>query len=397
MDYAKAFYGIEKDYFIKNSCAFTSEEIAQQPELWNDLAYTLSQKQEEILQFIKSLGDLNKIRIIFTGAGSSAFVGETLSTLITKSTGIRTEAIHTTDIVSAPESYLIPDIPTLLVSFARSGNSPESVGAVKYAREAIKELYEVAIICNKNSSLYEFTQNSERKLTLLMPEGSNDRGFAMTSSVSCMLLAGFALFNADKIKDIRADISLLASNVEKSALKFTEAAKNCADMEFDRIAFLGCAELKHVAHEAALKIMELTNGIVNGSFDSPTGFRHGPKSVIKDKTVTVHLISGDKFTSRYDMDLLNEVNSQKKLNKTVVLSGDDSDAVSGDIRVITSAKVYNYCYELCISMEMLVFCQMLAMFKSLSIGITTDDPSPSGEINRVVKGVTIYDYTRSVS
>jgi len=97
------------------------------------------------------------------------------------------------------------------------------------------------------------------------------------------------------------------------------------------------------------------------------------------------------------LDLLNEVNSQKRLNKTVVLSGDDTDTISGDVRVKTSKKVYNYCYELCQSMEMLVFCQMLAMFKSLSLGITTDDPSPSGEINRVVKGVTIYDYTCSSS
>ena len=31
--------------------------------------------------------------------------------------------------------------------------------------------------------------------------------------------------------------------------------------------------------------------------------------------------------------------------------------------------------------------------QSLSLGITPDNPCPTGEVNRVVKGVTLYPYT----
>ena len=34
-----------------------------------------------------------------------------------------------------------------------------------------------------------------------------------------------------------------------------------------------------------------------------------------------------------------------------------------------------------------------AVMKSLSMGITPDNPCPTGEVNRVVKGVTLYPYT----
>ena len=390
----KAFYGYDKDYFQKLNCVYTSEEIAQQPKLWNDLGKLLLAKKNEISDFIEKIGDMSKIRIIFTGAGSSAFIGDALSVLLAKNAGIRFESIHSTDIVSAPKSYLFSDIPTLLVSFARSGNSPESIGAVKYARASIKNLYEVAIVCDDESNLYNIAVQSDKSLVLVMPEGSNDKGFAMTSSVSCMYLAGFALFNADKIDEIVHDISLLAENVGDQSIKFSDAASEWAKTDFERIVYLGSGFLKHLAHEASLKMMELTNGIVNGSYESATGFRHGPKSVMNDKTMTVHMISGDPFTAKYDIDLLVEVCSQQKENIVISICGCEAVigacADSGNEMIAISSKGFNVCGELCMGLQMLVFCQMLAMYKSLALGVNTDDPSPNGVVNRVVKGVNVY-------
>ena len=394
MDSFEAFFGRDESYFAERGCGFTSAEIAQQPRLWAETCALMAAKEGEIATFLARLGELRDVRIIFTGAGSSAFVGDVLAPLVGKTAGIRAESIHTTDIVSAPDSYLFADVATLLVSFARSGNSPESVGAVKYARAQVKDLYEVAITCDPTSKLYGYTMESDKSLTLVMPEGSNDKGFAMTSSVSCMLMAGYLLLTGEA-DDLREDIELLSCNVASAAPGFAEVAQRSADKDFDRIAFLGSGFLKHTAHEASLKMMELTNGIVNASYEGSMGFRHGPKSVIRDKTVTVHLISPDPFSARYDIDLLREVYGQKKGNVVIAIGGQDAGELLGDEVLRIASQGYGAGKALCAELEMLVFCQMLALFKSLALGVVTDDPSPTGVVNRVVKGVTVYELPES--
>ena len=392
MSDCKSFYGIGEEFFSERVCAYTSEEIARQPRLWDALGELLLERKNDAVGFMERLGGLARMRIVFTGAGSSAFIGDALSVLLAKNTNLKTESIHSTDIVSAPESYLFADAPTLLVSFARSGNSPESAGAVEYARAVVKDLYELAIVCDGESMLAGVTAESPKSLTFVMPEGSNDNGFAMTGSVTGMMLAGFALFNLDKLDDIIMDISLLSKNMASSSLGFTETARKWAEKDFARVVYLGSGFLKHLAHEASLKMMELTNGVANGAYESAAGFRHGPKSVINDKTLTVHLISNSPFTAKYDIDLLNEIASEQKGNKVIVICTEDAGNVPGDETIMIASGDYSVCGDICTGLQSLVFCQMLAMFKSLSLGITTDNPSPTGEVNRVVKGVTVYAY-----
>ncbi len=379
MDEVRNFFGQDSRFFEEHGAGFTSAEIAQQPRLWRELSAQMAERAGEIAAFLARAGER---RVIFTGAGSSAFIGDALAPLVAKGFGLRAESIPTTELVSAPESFLFADVPTLLVSFARSGNSPESVGAVEYARAIVDDLWEVAITCDGSARLAELTAESDNSLLLIMPEGSNDKGFAMTSSVSCMMLAGYLLFAGDASAAIVADIGELARNEAAIAPELSDAAARCGAWDFDRIAYLGSGFLKAIAHEASLKMLELTCGAVNGSFESSMGFRHGPKSLIDSSTVTVHLISFEPLTARYDRDLFAEVDRQKKGNRTIVLDGPASE---GDafVGILASS-------ELGHGLQMLVFCQMLALYKSIALGVTTDDPSPTGEVNRVVKGVTVY-------
>ena len=385
------FYGMGKEYFTEKNCIFTSEEIAQQPRLWIDLCGMLLEKKNAISAFMEKAAGDGRTRIVFTGAGSSGFIGDALSVLVAKNNGVRSESIHSTDIVTDPGSCLFADVPTLLISFARSGNSPESAGAVRYARAAVKDLLEVAIVCDAASDLYTLTAQAGDSLALVMPEGSNDRGFAMTSSVSCMLLAGFALFNADRIDILAKDIALLAETLAGAGPKYAEAASRWAGRDFDRIVYLGGGFLKHLAHEASLKMMELTAGAVNGSYENPAGFRHGPKSVINGRTLTVHMVSNDPFTARYDIDLLKEVVGQQGQNMIVSI-GAGAQGASGDEAIPIAADGYAVGGDICAGLQALVFCQMLAMFKSMHLGVATDNPSPTGTVNRVVKGITVYGY-----
>ena len=393
MSYCKTFFGLDNNFFEGKSCINTASEIAQQPVLWKGLSKMLLEKEEYISAFMKQLGDLRKIRIILTGAGSSAFIGEALALFAAKSAGIKCEAVHTTDIVSAPDAVLFADIPTLLVSFARSGNSPESAGAVQYARKKIKNLYEAAIVCDGSSKLADITAEDKKNLMLVMPEGSNDKGFAMTSSVTCMLLAGFALLNHEKIGEIADDVSSLCENLVKSSLNLSVMAQKYAKYPFDRAVYLASGAFKGLAHEGSLKMMELSNGTVNASFDSAAGFRHGPKTVIKDNTLSLHFIYSDPFTAKYDIDLLAELYREKNKNIAAAICCDDiNSSFQADDKIMLPCDGYGFAADLCTGINGLVFFQALAMFKSIELGITTDNPSPGGQVNRVVKGVVIYPY-----
>ena len=392
MDLYERFYGIEQSYFEEKGCGHTAREIAHQPDMWRDLCEILRKNKAIINDFMSVIGLLKDIRIIMTGAGSSGFVGRTVSGFVAQSNGIHSEAIHTTDIVSAPEICLLPDMPTLLISFARSGNSPESQGAVQYARKVIKNLYEVAIVCDGDSKLSKITRESDKSLVLVMPKGTNDKGFAMTSSVSSMIIAGFALFNGDKIDEITADIVMLADQVEKCSQATSKAAATCAEWGLSRAWYLGSGPLTALVSEGALKMMELTNGAVVAGHNSATEFRHGPKTVMNPSTATIHFISGNPFTGRYDMDLLSELYREREGNKVIALYDKAVGPVEADLTVPYSVEGYRIGANVAAGIQGLVFMQMLSMHMSLALGITTDNPSPSGLVNRVVQGVTIYPY-----
>ncbi|MCL2400925.1 MAG: hypothetical protein FWC91_14435, partial [Defluviitaleaceae bacterium] len=281
-----------------------------------------------------------------------------------------------------------------------SGNSPESVGAVEYARKIVKDLYEIAIVCDGESRLSAITKESDKSLLLVMPEGTNDKGFAMTSSVSCMIIAGWAAFNADEIDLISVDLDKLANQVENNSRKMAEVAGTCASWGAERAWYLGSGPLTSLVCEGSLKMMELTNGDVVAGHSNSAEFRHGPKTVINPKTMTIHFISGNDFTAKYDVDLLKELYSQRDGNRVVAIFADGKEDITNfaDLSVpyFIQNNEGNHCDKLslhiCVGMQGLVFMQMLSMFTSLALNVTTDNPSPDGLVNRVVQGVTVYPY-----
>jgi tagatose-6-phosphate ketose/aldose isomerase len=169
-----------------------------------------------------------------------------------------------------------------------------------------------------------------------------------------------------------------------------DVARNVSCWVFDRAAYLGSGELRGLGREGAVKMLELTAGEVNAAWDAPMSFRHGPKSMINNGAVTVHLMSERKSTRRYEDDLLSEMIGQKKGNKIIAVRsslsgghpGVDADVVYNAPRGVNPV-VASYIYGL-------VFIQLMALEKSLALGNTTDDPCAGGEINRVVQGVKIY-------
>ena len=371
----------------------TAKEIIQQPDTWRESVKNLIKNKIEIKSFIDSFLSKKEFRIILTGAGTSAFAGEVCEPYLTSLLNKRVEAIATTDLVASPKSYFIKDMPTLLVSFARSGNSPESVHAVNLASQLVDDLYQVVITCNENGKLAKNTVNDEKSLLLLMPPQTNDLGFAMTSSFTTMVLNAMAVFNINNIENFSSDVDKLSNSVNDFIENNIEKVTSLANEDFERIVYLGSSTSKGIARESALKVLELTAGKVNASYDTPLGFRHGPKSVVDDETVSVIYISNDEYTRQYDLDLAKEMLAHKKNDKVVIVGDNIEEDILNKADYVFNVENINYTVEneVLLPLQQIIFGQMLSFLKSVNLGITPDNPCPTGEVNRVVQGVILHE------
>lgn len=371
----------------------TAKEIIQQPDTWRESVKNLIKNKIEIKSFIDSFLSKKEFRIILTGAGTSAFAGEVCEPYLTSLLNKRVEAIATTDLVASPKSYFIKDIPTLLVSFARSGNSPESVHAVNLASQLVDDLYQIVITCNENGKLAKNTVNDEKSLLLLMPPQTNDLGFAMTSSFTTMVLNAMAVFNINNIENFSSDVDKLSNSVNDFIENNIEKVTSLANEDFERIVYLGSSTSKGIARESALKVLELTAGKVNASYDTPLGFRHGPKSVVDDNTVSVIYISNDEYTRQYDLDLAKEMLAHKKNDKVVIVGDNIEEDILNKADYVFNVENINYNVEnkVLLPLQQIIFGQMLSFLKSVNLGITPDNPCPTGEVNRVVQGVILHE------
>lgn len=385
--------GRTMEYYKECGCNHTAAEIHSQPGLWRKTAEMMEGRKEEISRFMDQVMSVENLRIVTAGAGSSAFIGETMQYMLAKELGIRIDNVHTTDMISAPDGVLF-DVPTLLISYGRSGESPESSAAVSFAENRIKTIYHIIIVCDGESRLAKCAGEKEKSLVLVMPEGSCDKGFAMTSSVSCMSLATWCLFHYKELETYTAYLRLLADYMEKEMGKLAAGAEKIAEYDYRRIIWLGTGALKGLAREASIKSMELSDGYVHAGYDAPMGFRHGPKTVINDETITIHFLSNQDYSLRYDIDFAEEVIREKQGNLIATVGEERTkNMLTGeDVKVTyTIPQELPEVSEMGAYINCLVFAQLLSMKKSLKLGFTTDSPSKKGDVNRVVQGVVIYD------
>ena len=373
----------------------TWNEIAQQPGIWKEEVSIVKENIEALGKFIEGVKG-NKVKVIFTGAGSSEFVGNTICSYINSRIDIEVLSVPTTDIVSMPEQYLDADADIILVSCARSGNSPESVAAVELADKLVKNIHHIFITCNKDGKLAKISETGENKYLLLMPERTNDKGFAMTGSFSSMVVAGVLVLLRKDLDVLGEKVEYVASLVERNLDKIVANAEIVADLDIERIVYLGDGTSKGLAEEIALKVLALTGGKLASFFNTFLGFRHGPKSIVNDKTAIVCLMSNNPYTRIYELDLLKEFKNEGGKKQIIVLDTVYDEEVKANSN-------YYFSYEdaklgemedIFASLSYLVYGQLISLIKSAKLGINPDNPCPTGEVNRVVKGVIIHEYNK---
>ncbi len=366
---------------------FTAEEIARQPAVWKKTAAQLVSIRPALEAFLANVTAKPDFDVILTGAGTSEYVGKALLATLHIPYNGHVFSFGTTDIVATPRAYLPEKKPTLLVSFARSGNSPESVGAVAAADAVCENIWHLFITCNAEGALAKAAETRKNCFSIVLAPETNDRGFAMTSSFTGMYLAALLAFLPRQETGLEA---ICAASEGFLGAGYEKLKKIVDVFPFERVVYLGTDVLKAVAQESALKMLELTGGRVATAFDTPMGFRHGPKSIVNDCTLTVVYLSDEPSTRRYETDLLKELWRDKK-GSMLLTVGDRKDEST---EALCDAYL-NFDSGMKLDNALLAplyvgAAQCLALFRSLSLGLTPDDPCPTGEVNRVVKGVTIY-------
>lgn len=375
---------------VKVDC-HTIREIEHQPKMWMETFGIVAAMKAEVERFVAGNHINKETRIVLTGAGTSAYIADTAACLFIRDGYDRARSVATTDIVSAPESFLSPD-DKLFVSFARSGNSPESVAAYSIARKYCRDARHLIITCNPDGCLAR-QADPEKDCVVVLPDGTNDRSLAMTSSFSSMLVASLLCKNIATLDAERAKLEAAAAFAARILENdVQEALSGMTAKTVRRAVFLGSGALKGIACECHLKLQELTDGQIMCSFDSFLGLRHGPKAVINEETLVVYLLSDDPYTRQYEFDLIDQVDKENRPAGQIVVSLVPSGIAEGidyeiDAPASEALMAGEYKY-----VPYVLAGQLLGYYFSLSKGLNPDAPSVRGTISRVVNGVTIYPY-----
>lgn len=371
----------------------TTREIKQQPSIWRETYQLYLDRQEEIKDFIAALLEsYGRLEVIFTGAGSSAYVGQAITNYLRQVNDVsRLNFRHepTTTIVSNPTSVFQADLPTLLVSFARSGNSPESVAAVQLGQSLVKDFYQLTITCAPEGHLAKAAQGDDHNLVLLQPSRSNDAGFAMTGSFSCMMLTALLVFDPASDSDKESYVDQIAKMAE-TVLDREGQLQALIAKNPQRVIYLGSGGFEGLGRETQLKILELTAGQLATVYDSSMGFRHGPKSFVNSEALALVFVSNQAYTRLYDQDILAELASDQ-IAQAIVAVQVGTEAAPG-VEVFAFDSAHSQLPDAYLAFPYLVVGQVLALLASVHVHNKPDTPSPSGTVNRVVKGVTIHPY-----
>ncbi len=363
----------------------TLREICQQPfTIEATCAGVLAQapRIQELLKNIRSL--------ILTGSGSSEYAGGCVRFAVQHNLGLVTQAIAGGALLTEPGRVLPPERPGLVVSLARSGNSPESAGALSLLLEIEPQLRHLVITCNSEGDLASRFRGDERVHVLTLDDRTNDRSLVMTSSFTGLVTAARFLASANDVAGYKGLCSEWRQLVSHLLLKHFDSFSRAGSISFARAVFLASSSSLSAAREAALKMLEMTAGRVTTMAETYLGFRHGPMSYVTPQTVLVCFLSGDPMLRAYESDLLEEVN-RKNLGMFKVVVGENIPPEllrHNDISIECPGLNRVAPDDACI--VHVVAGQLLAFFRCLKEGLRPDSPSENGIINRVVDNFALH-------
>jgi len=378
---------------LESVATHTVPEILQQPQSWRRLVAIVEASTSSLASFFAS--DPGGV-IVLTGAGSSAYVGDALTPTLAAWTGRPVLSLANTDLVTHTDD-LVPQGAGLCISFARSGNSPESEAAVARMVALRPRFRHLAITCNPDGALARAVTEAGGT-ALVMPPETNDVSLVMTSSFTTMYLAGLLVGCWDRRALWAREVEALASRAEVLLDRFGALATSWEPHRRSRLVYLGSGPHAGGIREMRLKMVEMSDGALVAQHESFLGLRHGPQVFVRPDTLVIAVLSSDPLVRAYELDLLTELQSKGQGREPLVLVSGDSpdpglppDAVVVPLGTGTGVSALgDRCPEAFQVPLAVAAGQILATVASVGLGLKPDAPSAAGTINRVVQGVRIY-------
>lgn len=363
----------------------TLPEICRQPQTWRETCELMIESAATVDVCLRRARSL-----IFTGSGSSEYAGDCVRASVQEELGIECQAIGGGVLLTEGTEALPVCRPRLMVSLARSGDSPESTGALSLMLERDPEMRHLVLTCNRAGALAQTYRNHPQVSVITLGDNTNDQSLVMTSSFTNLIIAARFLGLA-KTPDVYRAICYQAASVAAEVLSGQfDAIAQVAESGFKRVVYLGSGARYGAAREAALKMLEMTAGRVPTLYESFLGLRHGPMSYLDGDTLVVCFLSFDETTRSYEADLLREL-SQKRLGLRKLIVGEaiPSDVLRSDDAVVECSGLKHLGDRNAVLVDAVVG-QLLAFFRCIQEGLHPDSPSRDHVINRVVQRFPLY-------
>jgi tagatose-6-phosphate ketose/aldose isomerase len=373
----------------------TPPEIAQQPATWIRTWNLIREQLPEIRTFLASAGlkaPLGERPTIFLiGAGTSDYIGQSLHHLLRQKWQCEVIPVSSPDLLIDFTDYMLEDRSYLWISFSRSGDSPEGVAVLERALAEKPHIRHLVVSCNASGQMSQIIQNKPDGLGIALDEATNDKGLAMTSSFTNMVIAGQALAHAWSPGDYEPIVEAISQAGRAFLPTAAELAEQLAGSAYPRTCFIGSGTLAGTAQESALKLLELTAGRTKTMSQTTLTLRHGPMAALDPETLFVSFVSTHKTSQRYEIDLIREVERKQLVGTSVAVIGCGAPALPQlDTTKILAPQQSWPIPDLYRPAVDTIFGQLLGLFFSIHYGLTPDSPSPNGVISRVVQPIEIY-------
>lgn len=383
---------LSADQRLERGLMHTPGEIAQQPATWLRTLEMLTARTPEIQAFLTDAGLQRPAEqrpvVYLVGAGSSDYIGQSLYHLLRHCWQCDVFPVPSTSLLADFEDYVLPGRPALWISFSRSGDSPEGVAVLERALNERPDISHILVSCNASGRMSGALAGRSNCLAIVLDDSTNDRGLAMTSSFTNMVIAGQFLAHAWNPAVYAPILRALAAAGKSLLPTAADLAAKMAEQDFSRACFVASGALAGTAMESALKLLELTAGTVLSMAQSTLGLRHGPMAALNPSTLLVCLVASDPRRRHYDVELLREIGS-KSLVRTRVAVAADPAALAGVAEYVLSPEPPHAIPDLCRPPLDVLFGQLLGLFASIRCGLQPDNPSPNGAISRVVPGLEL--------
>ena len=380
---------------VERGLQYTPREIWHQPETWRTTYQICQDRRAELAAALARAGigstSQSPATVYLVGAGTSDYTGRALAPLLRRRWGCEVWPLASTSLLTDFDQFHRPDREYLWISISRSGDSPEGVALLEQALDEHRQIQHVVITCNQQGAMAQLcAKHPARALALVLDDAVNDRGLAMTSSFTNMVVAGQCLANLESLPEYGDILAHLADVGTRFLPHAAEAAAAITALGCSRACFVGSGVLRAVAKESGLKVMELSAGRVATMAESALGLRHGPISSVDGQTLFVSYLSSDPRCRGYELDLLKEIDRKRlgRVRAAVTANGEEELSSLADFPLSLNCRPglsdeYRPVLDVMLG-------QLLGLFASMRSGLKPDQPSPNGAITRVVSPIRLY-------